>query len=760
MISPKLLAQMTEENRPVLLPYSQEYGTVEPTGTVEAQAVVHIPITVGKHQFEIKAVVADIDCSCIIGLDFIFENDFRIHPQKRKVKVGKTKKTIPLDITKKILAQWVKSAKAEHLQPGEERFVRIRFTDMPGRSKPAKGELGVIEPATSMRSQGGMVIHSIIEAQETKEVMISNLGDQELFISPGDMLGYWVPAEIVSSDIYLDEGYESNLEESSQEEDQLIRHKDLQESNDTEFASEYSRFDQGYCTDYESEEDNYSSSDKPEVRIRHVHLSESQSGRVLKSAARSYKRPQKKATVPLHLQKLVDESDLARAHHREQLTNLLLEYEDVMAGPDQPLGRTSTITHHIDTGDHRPIKQSPRRPPISMESAEEIEVDKMLQQGVVKPSESPWASPVVLVKKKDGSIRFCVDYRKLNDVTRKDAYPLPRIDDSLDCLSGATWFCTLDLLSGYWQVPVAEKDMEKTAFVTKSGLYEYLVMPFGLTNAPATFERLMERVLRGLQWRKCLVYIDDIIIFGKDFTETLANLRCVFLRLREAHLTCKPKKCEMFKKEVNFLGHVVSGDGIKCDPRKTDAVRNWPTPTNLKEVRSFLGLASYYRRFIQDFATISAPLTELTKKNVKFHWTEVQEQAFQRLKDKLCSEPVLAYPTADGFFILDTDASNYGIGAVLSQVQNVNEEPRVIAYASKTLSDSQKAYCTTWKELLAVVYFVKHFRRYLYGRRFLLRTDHAALVWLLNFKNPEGIVARWITALTSYMPFDCIQHRH
>jgi hypothetical protein len=249
---------------------------------------------------------------------------------------------------------------------------------------------------------------------------------------------------------------------------------------------------------------------------------------------------------------------------------------------------------------------------------EEEEIDKMLKSGVIIPSKSPWSSPVCLVTKKDGSTRFCIDYRRLNTATKKDAFPLPRIDEALDSLNGASWFCTLDLATGYWQVPMDKQSQPKTAFCSRQGLYEFTVMPFGLCNAPATFERLMEYVLSGLQWRKCLVYIDDIIIFGKTFKEVLANLREIFLRLREHRLTLKAKKCDLFKNSVSYLGHIVSADGVQTDPTKVEAVRDWPEPKSVKEVRSFLGLASYYRRFIPEFSTIAAPLNALLKKDIEF----------------------------------------------------------------------------------------------------------------------------------------------
>ncbi len=229
----------------------------------------------------------------------------------------------------------------------------------------------------------------------------------------------------------------------------------------------------------------------------------------------------------------------------------------------------------------------------------------MLSAGIITPSDSPWASPIVLVRKKDGSVRFCVDYRKLNAVTVKDAYPLPNIEDAVNTLAGAKYFCTLDLASGYWQVEMSEEAKQKTAFVTREGLFQFNVMPFGLSNAPATFERLMELVLKGMTWRQCVVYIDDIIVFGETFKETHERLQSVFGRLRQAHLRLKPKKCFLFKPSTLYLGYVVSAEGVKPDPNKVEALRTWHRPCDIKGLRAFLGMASYHRKFITNFSEIA-----------------------------------------------------------------------------------------------------------------------------------------------------------
>ncbi len=351
----------------------------------------------------------------------------------------------------------------------------------------------------------------------------------------------------------------------------------------------------------------------------------------------------------------------------------------------------------IDTGEHRPIRLPPRRLPITKQDVEQAEVQKMLDRGVIEPCQSSWASQVVLVTKKDRSTRLCVDYRKVKEVTRKDAYPLPRIDDTLDALRGSQYFSTLDLYSGYWQVKMDPADIDKTAFVTRQGLFRFTVMPFGLCNALATFERLMELVLSGLNWKIFLIYLDDVIVYGGNFHDSLDRLKIVWQRIREANLKLKPSKCCLMRDRVPFLGHYVYREGVEVDPMKTAAVQDWPTPRTVKDIRAFLGLASYYRHYIYNFASVATPLTDLTKKDVELIWDDNCEHALQALKKALVQPHVLAYPTRDGHFVLSTDVSDTGMDAVLEQEQEEGGRvvKRVIAYASKMLNASQRRYCTT-----------------------------------------------------------------
>ena len=455
------------------------------------------------------------------------------------------------------------------------------------------------------------------------------------------------------------------------------------------------------------------------------------------------------SSIPEHFQTLLAKCQpLLSVKQQQEVESLVLDYRDIFAKSKSDLGRTSLFKHEINTGNTPPIKQRPRRVPLAKQTVEREEVSKMLDTGIITPSCSPWSSPIVLVTKKDGSCRFCIDYRKLNSVTIKDSYSLPNPNDCLQSLHGSKWFSTLDLASGYWQMEVDPKDRPKTAFTCQSGLFEFNVMPFGLTNAPSSFERLMEKVLSGLQYDICLLYLDDIIIKSETFEEHLVNLGKVFDRLRSSNLKLSPKKCTIFQHKVEFLGHIVSEEGISTNPKKIDSVKNWPKPVTVKQVRSFLGLCSYYRKFILNFSSIAKPLTRLTEKDVKFVWSSDCDQAFEKLKTCLVNTPVLVYPDLTKPFILDTDASGVGIGAVLSQKQGDKE--RVVAYYSRVLTKSERNYCVTRRELLAVVDSIKHFHTYLYGTKFVIRTDHGSLRWLVNFKNLEGQLCRWSEFLAVY----------
>jgi hypothetical protein len=370
-------------------------------------------------------------------------------------------------------------------------------------------------------------------------------------------------------------------------------------------------------------------------------------------------------------------------------------------------------------------KASYRMAPLELKELKD-QLQELLDKGFIRPSVSPWGALVLFVKKKDGSMRLCIDYRELNKVTIKNRYPLPRIDDLFDQLQGSQVFFKIDLRSGYHQLKVQEKDVQKTAFRTRYGHYEFLVMPFGLTNAPAAFMDMMNRIFRELVERCVVVFIDDILIYSKSQEEHEEQLRTVLSILRKHQLFAKFKKCEFWLDNVAFLGHVVTKEGIAVDPGKVEAVVNWVRPTNAHEVRSFLGLAGYYRRFVEGFSRLAAPLTRLTRKNEKFQWSEECEQSFQELKQRLVTAPVLTLPSGSDGFVIYSDASHKGLGCVLMQ------QGKVIAYASRQLKTYERNYPTHDLELATVVFALKIWWHYLYGEHCEIYTDHKILKYFFT----------------------------
>ena len=453
--------------------------------------------------------------------------------------------------------------------------------------------------------------------------------------------------------------------------------------------------------------------------------------------------------VPPHLVELVQSSEVGWSkEERKAIRKLLRDYEDVFSKSEFDLGRTHLIEHRIETGDAPPVKLPPRRTPIALAEAERQTLQSLWEKDVIEPSTSPWAAPLVLVKKPDGSTRICVDYRKHNQIITMDSYPLPRITDCLDCLAKATIFSAGDVNSAYYQIPVRKEDIPKTAFITKYGLYQYKVMPMGMKTSPATYQRLMELVLMNLQWQSCIAFLDDFLVFAADFGEHCKRLREVLQRFRNAGLKLKPKKCNFFQREVKFLGHLVNGNGVIPNPDNVRKLLEWPTPTCVTDVQVILGMGNYYRRFVKDYSKRVYPLTQLTKKDVPFEWTPECQQAFDDIKTALTSAPIMAHPIPGGEFILDTDASQTTLGAVLSQVQDGVE--KVIAYGSRTLNKPERNYCVTDRELLAVRHFVEYYKCYLLGQRFRVRTDHQALRWLFSLREPKNRIARWIEVLSAY----------
>jgi transposase InsO family protein len=434
---------------------------------------------------------------------------------------------------------------------------------------------------------------------------------------------------------------------------------------------------------------------------------------------------------------------------------------------DGRLGQIHGTTHRIDlTPGAKPFHSRPYRAGPRAREAETAEIQRMLKEGVIEATQSEWASPVVLVPKPDGSMRFCIDYRKLNQLTVRDAYPLPRMDECIDSLGEAKVFSTLDCNCGYWQIPVDSADQDKTTFTSHEGLFRFKRMPFGLMNAPATFQRVVDMTLSGLNWKICLVYLDDIIVFSPSYEEHIRDLDIVLGRLYGAGLSLKLKKCFFFKETVNYLGHVIQPGKLAVATKNTEALKHAKAPTTLTELRSFLGLCNVYRRFVPSFARIAAPLNALLRKGEsrsEFAFTELQHEAFDSLREKLLHPPILALPRAAGQFVLDTDASQEQIGCCLFQQNPVDVEDgkdirptgkelvrRPIGYWSRSLTSAERNYSTTEKECLAIVWAILQLRPYLEGKRFIVRTDHNSLRWVLNLSDAQGRLARWRLRLLEF----------
>ena len=453
------------------------------------------------------------------------------------------------------------------------------------------------------------------------------------------------------------------------------------------------------------------------------------------------------------------QSEVTAASERQQ--RLLGQYRDVF--PDQlppGLPPPRDVDHRIELV---PGAVPPSRPTYRLSATELAELKKQLAElsaaGFIQPSKSPFGAPILFVKKKDGTMRMCIDYRALNNVTIKNSYPLPLIDELFDQLKGARWFSKIDLRSGYHQIRIAPEDVAKTAFRTRYGHFEFRVLPFGLTNAPATFMHLMHQAFRPYLDRFVLVFLDDILIYSRTLDEHEQHVRTVLDVLRSQQLYAKESKCELFRSEVEFLGHRVGADGVRMMEDKVRAIADWPTPQRVFDVRSFLGAAGYYRKFIKDFSSLAAPLTELTKERVEWRWTDDQQRAFDALKQAIQTAPVLALPDDKIPFVVQTDASGFAVGAVLQQDQGDGMRP--IAFLSKKLIDAETRYATHEKELLAIVQALKAWRHYLYGKPIRVLTDHRSLKDFQTQPQLSARQARWQDTFVDFnLKIEYVEGKH
>jgi hypothetical protein len=424
---------------------------------------------------------------------------------------------------------------------------------------------------------------------------------------------------------------------------------------------------------------------------------------------------------------------------------MVCEYADVF--PDESLGmppdRDIEFDIELQPGT-TPISKRPYRMPPTELAELKKQLQELLDKGFIRPSTSPWGCPALFVKKKDESLRLCIDYRPLNAVTIKNKYPLPRIDVLFDQLVKAKVFYKIDLRSGYHQIKIRASDIPKTAFSTRYGLYEYLVMSFGLTNALAYFMYLMNSVFMPKLEKFIVVFIDDILVYSKNEEEHAGHLHVVIQHLREHRLYAKLSKCDFWLKEIKFLGHTISEAGIAVDPDKVQEVMNWKPPTTVHQIRSFLGLTGYYRRFILDFSRIAKPMTELLKKGAKFVWGQKCEDAFHTLRQHLTTAPVLAQPNISKTFDVYCDASGIGLGCVLMQ------DNRVIAYASRALRPHEQNYPTHDLELAAVVHTLKMWRHYLMGTHYNIFTDHKSLKYIFTQADLNMRQRRWLELIKDY----------
>ena len=736
MINKNVFDEIPLHSRPEVRQTTVDLKSVT-TQEVKTYGVTTLVVNIQGKRLEHEFWICEMSESGVIGMDLLRAQKAMIDLAHDKLILGDKLIRVSNSSGQRVASKVVARAAVE-IPPGREAIINARVYNKRTRGKKGFQSCALIEPARGMFHRTGAVVARVIVAANQPEVPVRvfNPSERPITIYKNTVLGKFTSPDAIK--VHHSAQTESSADSVSQPRSAIVN--------------------QGGKT------------------VRLTAKSNNGQPRNAKQNAGERKQPQQPnltggdagrppdncdtrsafgSKVPEHMQTLYDSSvEKLSEEHKPLVANLLTEYADVFAKSSTDVGKTHLVQHIIDTGNEKPIQERVRRFPYEQSKEIAKQVETMKEQGIIQESKSRWASNVVLVKKKDGTWRMCVDYRRLNMKTKNtDPYMLPRIDETLDRLSKAKYFSTLDLLSGYHQVELSPESKSKTAFIVprmSPNHWEYKMMPFGLSGAPRTFQRLIDQLLRGLEYEIAMAYLDDIIVFSMTVEQMIARLKIVLQRLREAGLKLKAKKCALFQTETIYLGHVISADGVSCDPAKVQAVQNWLPPQTVKQVRAFLGTVGYYKRFIKGYADIARPLYQLTRKHPKFVWNERCQHAFEVLKGKLIIAPIMAYPQEEGDYILDTDASAYAIGAVLSQMQKQEDgstAEKVIAYASRILHPRETRYCVRRREMLAIVHFVKYFRPYLWGRKVLIRTDHASLRYVKTMKEPSDQFHRWIERL-------------
>ena len=661
-------------------------------GTV--RLILAIEGTHFQHKFH---VFSKLQHPLILGDDFLYEYKGSIDIGNRKLFLRDQR--VEIGLLQKSNHGIVKAGKSLTLKPQAETIVPVQIPNIENQTM-------LIEPIPSFSNSKPVIVAKVIVCVKQNKTVcrILNPTKRKVKIKPGTIIASAIP--IHSEDIFdlidenttvstISEGQTSNSSANTQNSDKFNSNNDTNAENKTFTRDE-------------------AISKAKELGIN------------------------------------LDNTNLT-ADQKSKLLELIGRNRIAFAADNSELGCAKGFTHKIDTGNAKPQSSHPYRKSPKMAEIESKAIEDLYKNNIIQESFSLWQSPVVLVKKKSGDFRVAIDYRKLNSCTKQESSPLPRLDDVLDTIaaSDAKIFTTLDLTSGFWQIPLDEDSREKSAFVTRSGKFEFLRMPFGLVNAPTTYQTMMNKVLRGLNWDILLVYMDDIIIFSSNFETHLEHLQKVFTRIVETNLTLNPKKCTFGAQKVLYLGHFISEKGVEVNHDKVKAISSFPQPKTVKQVREFLGMTNYYRKFIKGYSNISSPMYTLLKSDSKFEWTEECSQAFETLKLALINAPVLTHPNMKKPFILSTDASYNGVGYVLGQLDNAgNEHP--IAYGGRSLRKHEKNYAITELECLALLEGIRKYHIYLADNKFTAYTDHKALLGISKTKPERKRLCRWAQELSSY----------